>query len=176
MNPSDASDTGDELLILGKIAGLFGVKGWVKVFSHTDPRENIVGYSPWYLRKGGGEWTPVKVKSGRRHGKSVVALLEGIEDRDGAVALQGYDIAVHRSQLPAPADGEFYWTDLIGLTVSTESGVELGRVDHLLETGANDVLVVRGERERLIPFLYGDVVKTVDLAQRCMVVDWDPDF
>ena len=164
-----------ELVTLGRISGLYGVRGWVRVFSHTDPREGIVRYSPWYLRLG-GEWREVRLAEGRRHGKGVVARIEGCEDRDQAARLMGAEIAVRREQLPPLPPGEYYWTDLEGLRVVTREGVELGTVARLMETGANDVLVVRGERERLILYLPERVVLEVDLEGGLIRVDWDPDF
>ena len=165
----------DELVILGRIAGLYGVRGWVKVFSETEPRAGIVGYSPWLVRVGGA-WQAMDVAEGKAHGKGVIVRLAAVNDRDQAARLLGAEIAVGRDQLPPPADGEYYWADLEGLRVVTVEGVELGVVDHLFETGANDVLVVRGERERLIPLVMPDVVVEVDLEQGRMRVDWDPDF
>ncbi len=166
---------GTQLLTVGKISGVFGVKGWVKVFSYTEPRENILSYSQWILKKG-STVRQVKVHNGQLQGKSVVASLEGIVDRDQAVALNGWEILIDREQLPPAEEGEYYWADLTGLKVFTVEGVDLGIVDHLLETGANDVLVVVGERERLIPYLSEQTIKSVDLAQGKIVVDWDPDF
>lgn len=165
-----------DFLNAGEISGVFGVKGWVKVFSNTDPRENILNYSPWLLQKN-NQTREIKVLGGQRQGGTVVAELEGIADRDAALALMGYQILISRTQLPKPGEGEYYWADLVGLAVETEAGVKLGKVDHLLETGANDVLVVRdGEVERLIPFLQQRTVLTIDLAAGVMIVDWDPDF
>jgi len=166
----------EQPVVLGKITGLFGVRGWVKVFSHTEPRTNIVDYSPWLVRRPGGQWQTMQVLDGKAHGKGVVAQLEGIVDRDQAALLLGAEVAVPRSQLPAPGEGEYYWTDLIGLQVVTTTGEDLGRVDSLLETGSNDVLVVKGERERLIPFLTPEVITEVDLAGGRIQVDWDPEF
>ncbi len=160
----------------GQISGVFGVKGAVKVFSFTEPRENILRYSPWLLQKN-GLTRQLKVQGGQRQGHNVVANIEGIADRDQAAALIGWDILIERSQLPKPKQGEYYWLDLIGLQVQTQDGISLGRVDHLLETGANDVLVViEGETERLIPFLQPQTVLKVDLDAGLIVVDWDPDF
>jgi 16S rRNA processing protein RimM len=165
-----------EFINVGEISGVFGVKGWVKVFSFTDPRENILNYSPWYLQKG-QETKEVSLVDGQRQGKLVVAALEGVEDRDAAAALSGWKILIDKQQLPAATEGEYYWADLIGLQVKTTDGQNLGVVDHLLETGANDVLVVTdGEQERLIPFLQQQTVLQIDLVKRQMVVDWDPDF
>lgn len=164
-----------ELVVVGRISGLYGVRGWIKIYSHTEPRENILSYSPWYLqRKGQWErWEPVQ---GKRHGKAVIAQLSGCDDRDLAAQLLDSTIAIQRDQLPQSAEGEYYWAELIGLQVRTVEGVNLGRVDHLLETGANDVLVVVGDRERLIPFVEGQYVKQVDLEQGTLLVDWDPEF
>lgn len=160
---------------VGDISGIFGLKGWVKIFSFTDPRENILSYSSWQLRKN-GDIKPVEVAGGQRQGKNVVAHIQGIDDRDAAASLVGWEIYIERSQLPSLAQDEFYWADLVGLKVVTEGGIELGAVDHLLETGANDVLVVSGDRERLIPFLLGHTVLKVDLENKSLTVDWDPDF
>lgn len=165
-----------DYLNAGKISGVFGVKGAVKVFSHTEPRENILRYSPWILQKNDLH-TEIKVVSGQRHGNNVIAELEGIEDRDTALALIGAEIFIRRQQLPKPKPGEYYWSDLIGLAVENAAGIPLGKVDHLLETGANDVLVVKdGDRERLIPFLQQHTVLQIDLDAGLMIVDWDPDF
>lgn len=169
------ADSTDKRVVLGRVSGLFGVRGWVKVFSDTDPREGIVEYSPWQLHVR-DEWRSVKVEAGQRHGKNVVVKLEGVDDREKAAALIGTEIAVMRSDLPATEAGEYYWADLEGLSVRTETGVELGTVDHLVATGANDVLVVKGERERLIPFVKEQVVKNIDLDARLLIVDWDPEF
>jgi len=161
----------DRLIVLGRIAGLYGVRGWVRVFSETDPRENILRYSPWLL-----DSAAHVVAEGRRHGKGLVVRLEGCEDRDQAAELIGRDICVRRDQLPPARPDEFYWADLEGLEVQTLAGEPLGRVSHLFDTGANDVLVVKGDRERLLPFVWDDVVKDVDFASGTIKVDWDPEF
>lgn len=160
---------------VGEISGVFGVKGWVKVFSFTDPRENILNYSPWLLKKG-SETKRVNVIAGQLQGKTVVAQLDGVTERDQAAALMGWGIFISHSQLPKAATGEYYWSDLIGLKVETVQGIQLGVVESLLETGANDVVVVKGERERAIPFLQGRTVIAIDLDAYRMVVDWDPEF
>jgi 16S rRNA processing protein RimM len=145
------------------------------VYSYTQPRENIIQYQPWQLNQG-GDWQPRQVAEGRRHGKGVIARLAGCEDRDQAMLLMDSEIGIRRDQLPAPGPGEYYWSDLQGLEVVTEKGESLGRVDHLIETGANDVLVVKGDRERLIPFVMQQVVTRVDLGAGTIQVDWDKDF
>ncbi|MCK9396873.1 MAG: ribosome maturation factor RimM [Methylobacter sp.] len=160
---------------VGKISGVFGIKGWVKVFSFTDPRENILTYSPWLLIKG-DEIKAVDVVDGQLQGKTIVAQLDGINDRDQAANLMGWDVFITRDQLPKAAKGEYYWSELIGLNVETVEGVPLGVVDSLLETGANDVIIVQGERERVIPFLQGQTIINVDLGAGRIIVDWDPEF
>jgi 16S rRNA processing protein RimM len=164
-----------QVISVGKISGVFGVKGWVKVFSFTDPRENILTYSPWLLKKG-DETKTVNVVDGQLQGKTIVAQLAGVNDRDQAASLMGWDVFITQGQLPAAAKGEYYWSDLIGLKVETIDGVQLGVVDSLLETGANDVIIVQGERERVIPFLQGQTIIDIDLDAGRIVVDWDPEF
>jgi 16S rRNA processing protein RimM len=162
-------------VILGRIAGVYGVRGWVKVFSETKPKDNILDYNPWLINLD-GSWKSIEVIEGKPHGKGLVAHLAGYDDRDLARKLVGAEIAIERDRLPAAAEGEYYWADLVGLKVITLDGTELGVVDHLLETGANDVLVVQGERERLIPFVQGQYVREVDLETGLIKVDWDPEF
>ncbi len=160
---------------VGKISGVFGIKGWVKVFSFTESRENILSYSPWLLKKD-SETRLVTVIDGKLQGKAVVAQLDGVNDRDQAASFMGWDIYITPEQLPKVAKDEYYWSDLIGLAVETDLGVQLGVVESLLETGANDVVIVKGERERVIPFLQGQTIMAIDLEAGRMVVDWDPDF
>ena len=163
------------LVVIGHITGIYGIKGWVRIFSYTSPRENILAYSPWLIYIA-DEWRSVAVLEGRRQGAGIVAHLEGYDDREHARTLIDTDIAVSRGQFPEPAEGEYYWADLAGLKVVTVNGIELGKVDHLMSTGANDVLVVKGDRDRLIPFIHGKVVTGIDTQSRIITVDWDPDF
>ncbi|MEZ5565792.1 MAG: ribosome maturation factor RimM [Gammaproteobacteria bacterium] len=164
---------------IGKVSGLFGVRGWLKVYSYTSPRANIVAYSPWVLRKDGSEMVHTVV-AGQAHGDGIVAQLAGIVDRETAALLVGSEIEVDRATLgPPPAQavpGEYFWFDLHGMEVSTASGKRLGVVDHLVETGANDVMVVVGEARHLVPFVYGSVVLAVDTESRRITVDWDAGF
>ena len=169
------SDRNSRLVIIGRVVGVYGVRGWIKVLSSTEPPEAILDYSSWQVRNG-PEWKAMTLTEGRRYGKGILAHLAECDDRDVARALIGAEIAVRRDELPDPGHNRFYWADLEGLTVRTLDGVVLGIVDHLLETGANDVLVVAGERERLIPYVRGTVVTDVDLEQGVILVDWDPEF
>lgn len=167
----------DDFVSLGKISGVFGVKGWIKVYSHTDPREGILNYSPWYLKQREG-WKAINPKTGHKQGKTIVAQLEGVDDRNQAETMIGLEIAVKSEQLPSLKKGEYYWSQLEGLHVSNVDNVNIGIVDYVFATGANDVLVVKKEEggECLIPYLSGDVIKAVDLNESTMLVDWDPDF
>lgn len=165
-------------VLIGRIVGLYGVQGWLKIESWAEPRMKIFDYQPWLLTAAPGavekEITGAK---GRQQGKGMVAQLPGIDDREQAAALIGCDIHVTRDQLPPPAKDEYYWVDLEGLEVVTVEGVALGRISHLFATGANDVMVIRdGARERLVPFIQGSYVRSVDLSAKSMVVDWDPEF
>lgn len=176
-------DSEDNYVVLGKVIGFFGVKGWVKVYSDTDPRENIVSFSQWWLGDASLR-SVVKLRNGKRSGKNVVAQLVGIETREQAEPLIGKDIAVLRTMLPQLSSNEVYWTDLIGCSVEDLQGGVIGPVDRLFETGANDVMVVIDHRpdsatlngEVLIPWLRPSVITSVDLVTRRIVVDWDPDF
>jgi len=168
-------DTRDPMLVMGRIAGPFGIRGWVRITAFTEAPDGLLDYAPWYLGRD-GDWREVEVLQARTHGKGLVAELADCADRDAAMALTGAEIGVCRSQLPAAGENEYYWNDLIGLQVITRQGRVLGTVDHLFETGANDVLVVKGEREVLVPFVIGQVVEAIDLEQRVIRVDWDPDY
>lgn len=166
----------DSMIVLGKIAGAFGVKGWVKVHSYTAKMADIFHYQPLYFSIN-KEWQVAKLLSYQQQSKGLVAQFEQIQDRDLALKLTGTEIAVQRSQLPALETDEYYWSDLEGLTVVTVTGVVLGKLDHLLETGANDVLVVKHSTgEHWLPWVMDKVIKRVDLTTGLIEVDWDPNF
>jgi 16S rRNA processing protein RimM len=167
----------EEFIPVGKISGAFGVKGWVKVYSFTEPRGNILEYSPLYLSRQ-SEWMEIKVSGGHLQGKGVVMGIANVTDRDQVQPLIGAELAIKKTQLEPAEEDEFYWADLIGLSVENLEGEVLGKVDHLLETGANDVLVVKAGQgvERLIPFVLDDIVKLVDLDKALIQVDWDKDY
>lgn len=160
---------------IGRVSGVFGVQGWLRVRSATEPPDRILEYKPWLIG-GEGRWQCFEVRCGRPHGAGFVAKLEGLDDRETARRFIGADIAVHRFQLPEPEVDEYYWCDLIGLTVENRTGSSLGRVRRLMETGAHDVMVVAdGDTEVLIPFVPGQTVCGVDFGSGTIEVDWFPD-
>ncbi|MEX2525128.1 MAG: ribosome maturation factor RimM [Gammaproteobacteria bacterium] len=165
----------EKRVVVGRISGLYGVMGWVKVFSYTRPKQNILGYSPWQIATPDG-WRTYRLEEGRAHGKALIARLENTDDRTQAQALLGCDIAVSRRQLPPLPPGEYYWCDLTGLEVFNRQGVCLGRVVEILETGANDVLVIEGEQRHMVPLLMEQYVREVDADAGRMIVDWDPEW
>ena len=164
------------MIAVGRLHGAFGVRGEVKLESYTEPLRAIAGYQPWTLRDARGGERACEGARVREGGKGLIATLPGVADRDAADALRGTDVLVPRSALPPPAPGEYYWVDLEGLRVVNLDGADFGTVSHLFSTGANDVLVAQGERERMIPFLQPDVIRGVDFAAGVVTVDWDADF
>ncbi len=170
-----------DYITLGKISGVHGIKGWVKVFSHTSPREQITEYKEWFLKGRDSDWKPIRVIDGKKQGKNIIAFLENTHHRDQAEALVGSEIAIHKDQLKKLSKGEYYWRDLIGLSVETIEGEKLGEIDWLFDTGSNDVLVVKDTdgaeiKERMLPYVMGDVIQSIDLEKSLMIVDWDPEF
>lgn len=162
-----------ERVIIGRIVGVHGVKGWLKILSYTRPRENIFTYSPWRLHGDDNRNHIFELRDGRRQGKGLIAALEGITDRDQASGLVNADISIAREQLDEPGPGEYYWHDLLGAEVFNQHAELLGRVTEILETGGNDVLVVEGEDRHLIPFIEPDYIKEVDIDRRIIRVVWD---
>jgi 16S rRNA processing protein RimM len=171
----DGEQLADQLLVMGRLGSPFGVKGWLHVTAYTELAESLLDYSPWYINRQDG-WRVIEVISGRAHGKGLVVQLKGCSDRDEAALLTGSEVGVYRHQLPPAAADQYYWSDLVGMQVITQDGRALGLLDHLFETGANDVMVVKGEQEYLVPYIEGQVVRSVDLETREIRVDWDPDF
>ena len=181
MTRFNTSHTDDTHVVLGKLTSPHGIKGWLKVYSYTNPMDSILEYPEWWVRQG-ENLTRMTVVQGSRQGKGLVVQLKGVGDRTAAEALAQADILMPKEALPELSDDEYYWHELEGLTVFTQSGERLGQVSYLFETGANDVMVVRGDndaidkRERLLPFLPDDVIVEIDLENGRMVVDWDPEF
>lgn len=173
---------GKDLVVLGKFGAVYGINGWLKVNSYTDVPEGIFDYTPWQIQLQ-GNWRQVQISGKKRHGNGLIVKLADVADRDQAQLYVNADIAVERSALPQLAEGDFYWRDLMGMAVVNEAGYHLGEVVDMMETGSNDVLVVKanksdafGKTERLLPFLTDSVIKEVNNAERRILVDWDPDF
>jgi 16S rRNA processing protein RimM len=173
-----------DLVNVGRITAVYGIKGWVKVHSYTEVPEDVFAYHPWWLKTPHGV-KQIEVDEARPHGKSFVAHIKDVDDRDIASLYTGCDVAVERALLPELDDGEFYWSQLHGLAVISEYNGQiqrLGTVSKLMETGANDVLVVVADeqsidqRERLIPYVPEQFILAIDLAAGEMRVDWDPEF
>jgi 16S rRNA processing protein RimM len=163
---------------MGRVTGPFGVMGWVKIHPYTETSGSLTRYATWCLGGRDSRDAPYSehaVTEAKVHGTDVLAKLEGVDDRDAAAGMKGMLVAVPRAELPRPKKDEYYWTDLIGLSVTNTEGVEFGTVKELLETGANDVLVVHGDRERLIPFIR-QVILDVDLKGKAIKVDWGADY
>lgn len=165
----------EDLVVMGFVRGAFGIKGWVKIHADTEYADSLFDYPTWWLGKN-GSWKPYAFENGAVQPKALAAKLEGVDERDTAEALRGMQIAVPRSELPEAGEGEYYWNDLIGLAVVNQQGETLGTVETLLETGANDVLVVKGEHgQRLIPFVDQYVLEVL-LAEGRILVDWGLDY
>jgi len=162
------------MVVMGRVVAPYGVAGWIKVQTFTETIGSLIQYSTWWLAKD-SVWVEKQVFEARVHGSVLVARLQGCGDRDQAFSIKGHQVAVPRSELPVSKEGEYYWVDLIGLKVIDRENMELGVVEGVLATGANDVLEVRGEREILIPYV-NDVIIDVDLEKRHIVVEWDTDY
>ena len=167
---------------LGKVGAVYGIKGWLKIHSFTDDQEAILDYFPWSLKLG-NKVQSVEITDWRKHNNGLVVKVAGIDDRDIAQKLVGSEIFVSEDALSDLPEGEFYWRDLIGMAVVTDKGYDLGQVSDIMETGANDVLVVKanlkdgfGKKERLIPYLMDQVILSISAEDKQICVDWDPGF
>lgn len=177
MSDDAVPNSAPKRVLLGRILGAHGLRGDVRVESWTEPRTAIFKYQPWLMVDARGQVRELRGARGHDAGKSLIARLPDVEDRDTAEALRGTEIHVPRDALPPPKPDEFYWVDLEGLGVVTVEGVPLGRVSHLFSTGANDVLVVRDDtRERMVPFVRPQFVTAIDMEAGVITVDWDPEF
>ena len=164
----------EKKLLVGKINGFFGVQGWVKIFSYTDPRKNILEYYPWFLVDN-GVYKVIEVTAGREQSKTIVAHVKGIDNRDQAVQLIGKSLYIDKDQLPELDDDEHYWHELAGFRVINKNAVDLGVVDYLVDTGSNNVLVIKGDKEHWIPYIEPYLI-SVDKQNRVISVDWDENF
>jgi len=171
---SASPNPADRVVILGKVAGTFGVQGWVKINSYTDPPENILEYAELLLGSP-GRWTAIQLENGRITGKGVLGKLKGIETPEDARTRVGAELGVRRIDMPPPAPGEYYWSDLEGAEAESATGEKLGKVDHFRSTPAGTMIVIRGEREVWVPFVKDRIVK-VDLEQGRIVLDWSLDW
>ncbi|MFT4653549.1 MAG: 16S rRNA processing protein RimM [Kangiellaceae bacterium] len=171
-----------DILIIGSIGAPYGVKGWVKINSFTQNKDSVFDYAPWNINLSQGGNQVLKVDQWRYHAKSLVAKLEGVDDRTAAELVKNAQISIQSSQLPE-LDNDFYWKDLIGMQVVTDQGYDMGVVKDMFETGANDVMLVKakindafGQKERMLPFLHDSVVLSVSKDGNIITVDWDPAF
>lgn len=164
----------DEYIVVGKIGSTYGIKGEVKIFSYTEESTNILSYDPWYIEED-NHWKPIQIEKSRDHGKVIVVKFPGFKTPEQARFLTGKHIAVKRSQLPVLKKGEYYWRDLEGLTVFDQNGTKLGIVSYLIATGSNDVLILKNDqgKEYAVPYLFGKVIKRVDLDKKEIHVDWE---
>lgn len=161
-----------DYVMVGKIASTYGVQGWLKVVSYTEMPYSIAEYKPWYIEES-GSYKPIDVTDVREYGKGIIVKFKGYDNPEKAKVLTGKKIAILRSKLPALDKDEYYWSDLEGLTVINQNGENLGQIIYIIETGSNDVLVVKGETEHAIPYLPNDVIKSIDLVNKIMHVDWE---
>ena len=171
-----ARHASQRMILVGRIHGAFGVRGELKLESFTEPKAAVLRYQPWTLRDAQGQERVLEGARARETNKGLVAVFPDIADRDAAEALRGSELWVPRSALPPPQPGQYYWVDLEGLRVVNTEGADFGTVSHLFSTGANDVLVTRGDRERMIPFLEPDYITSVDFDAGVVTVNWDADF
>jgi 16S rRNA processing protein RimM len=171
---SSAPQLNDKKLLVGKINGFFGLQGWVKVFSYTSPRSNILNYSPWSI-KSEDIFQEIDVIKGREQSKTIVAHIKGIDNREDSQKFIGKDVYIDKDQLPELKEGKYYWHELIGFKVINKNQENLGVVDYFVETGANDVLVVRGKKEHWIPYIEPFLI-SIDSQNKEILVEWDKDF
>ena len=164
----------EKKLLVGKINGFFGVQGWVKIFSYTEPRKNILEYQPWYFIDDGA-YKAIEMTTGREQSKTIVAHVKGIDNRDQAGQLIGKSLYIDKDQLPQLDDNEHYWHELVGFRVINKDGIDLGVVDYLVDTGSNNVLVIKGNKEHWIPYIEPYLV-SIDKQNRVINVDWDENF
>lgn len=170
------SDTlGDRFVVVGRFGSTYGVDGWIKVSSYTDPIDNLLHYHPWHVKRG-GTWQEIAIIDCKCHGQGIIALIEGFAVRETAKLFSGMDIAIQRKQLPPLAPGEFYLDDLLNMDVNTIDGRALGKITQIMETGASEIIVVNGDKQHMIPLLLDNYVKKIDFEQQLVTVDWDPQF
>jgi 16S rRNA processing protein RimM len=171
---SDRGPVAERRVVLGQVGAAFGVQGWVRIHSYTDPPENILEYGRWQVGQG-GRWREVEVEGGRTTAKGVLAKFVGVDTPEDARLAVGAQIAVGRTELPPAAPGEYYWSDLEGLVAFGQNGAQLGRIEEFRATPAGTLVVVKGERDHWIPFVRERIV-SVDLEAGRVVFDWAADW
>ena len=160
-------------VIVGRFGKTCGIHGWIRIYSFIEPHEEIFLLRPWFIKR--KSWEKMIIEDAKTHGSNLIVKLPGCNNPEDAQVYVNLDIAIEREQLPQLPRGEYYWSELEGLRVVNAEGVDFGKVDHLMETGANDVLVVVGEQRRLVPYI-SNVVLNVDLKEKIITVDWNADF
>ena len=165
-----------ELVVMGRVVAPYGVLGWLKIHPDTEVFDGLLDYKTWWIGRG-EDWHELKVEDAKTHNDVLVVKLQSIDDRDAAFACKGKQIAVPRALLPKLIKEEYYWSDLIGLTVKNQQNVDFGKIIDVFATGANDVIAAKSEtgQERLIPYI-AQVILEVNLDAKIMLVDWDADF
>lgn len=171
--PTPLTQQNNNRVILGRLGSAYGIKGWLRCHSFTDPRTNIFDYPEWQIEHA-GTWQTISYEF-KPHGEGFVVKLPGVDTPEDARLYANDDIAINRDQLPPPNSDEYYWCDLIGLAVKTLEGKNLGNIIEMRDTGANDIMIVKGDKRHLVPFI-DHVVQTVDFDQKAVIVDWDDDF
>ena len=169
-------DEMNDLVIMGRVVAPYGVFGWLKIVPDTEEFDGLLGYKKWWIGKD-NDWRELAVKEAKIHNDVLVVKLQGIDDRDAAVACKGKQIAVPRALLPKLKSEEYYWSDLIGLAVKNQQDVDFGKISDVFATGANDVIVAKSDtgQERLIPYIAQNILE-VNMVEKTMLVDWDSDF
>lgn len=168
-------DKTTDWIVVGRFGRAHGIKGFVTVHSFTDPRDNILRYTDWHAYIG-KQWQPLKLLRVEINDKTILAQIEGYHEREQVADLTNIEIAIRREQLPTLKPGEYYWHELIGMNVVNQQGASLGKVVEIMPTGANDVLIVEGEKRHLIPYLPDQFIADINSSQRLITVDWDADF
>ena len=164
----------DKKINIGKIIGLHGIKGWLKILSYTSPPENIFNYQSLIISNENMEET-FHIENSRKQGKKILIKLDGIDDRTSGESLKESKIQIFRLDLPELSEDTYYWEDLMGFNVFNQNNINLGLVDSFIETGSNDVLVIRNEKKEntLIPFLMNKTIKEVNLETKLIIVEWE---
>lgn len=161
-------------VVIGKFGKTFGVRGWVKVHSFATPKESILSFFPWQIQKN-HQFQDVSIEANKIHHQHIVVKLKDVDDIDAAKLFTNLNIFIDRILLPKLKKNEYYWNDLAGLKVVNQESIELGIIDHLFATGANDVMVVKGKKEHLIPYIKNTILD-VDIKNKIIKVDWDENF